>query len=273
MQTRSAIEALQGWLAACDGIAVAVSGGVDSVTLATVAGRAPGGTATMFHAVSPAVQPEGTARVRALAASEGWRLQIVDAGEFGREEYRANPVDRCFYCKQSLYAAVARHTDRQVVSGANTDDLGEYRPGLVAAREAGVRHPYVELGIGKGVVRAMARALGLGALAELPASPCLSSRVETGVPIDAATLGRVHAVELAVRRRVDAANVRCRVRADGVVVEIDAPALEGLSAAVREAIAGEAGRAFGMARVALEPYRTGSAFLLSRSDGRARHPA
>ena len=87
--------------------------------------------------------------------------------------YLANPVDRCFFCKTILYGCIARLTDAQILSGANLDDLQEYRPGLEAARCHSVRHPYLEAGIDKRAVRSLARELGLGALSELPAAPCL----------------------------------------------------------------------------------------------------
>ena len=272
MNATAAIEALHAWLDAAGAVSVAVSGGVDSLTLATLAGRRLGVRAAMFHAVSPAVQPEGTARVREAAAREGWSLNVVDANEFAREEYRANPVDRCFYCKQSLYAVIAPHARGVVVSGTNLDDLGEYRPGLDAAREAGVRHPFVEAGVDKSTVRAIARALGLAEVAELPSSPCLSSRVETGIAIDPATLARIHAAEQAVRAQVAAKNVRCRVRAAGVVIEIDADALDAMPDAARADIGAAVGRIFQGGAASLAPYRTGSAFLV-KADGRARHPA
>lgn len=190
--TRQKLEAV---LAGLGPVAVAVSGGVDSLTLATLAHRLAPGTTLVVHAVSPAVPEEATARVRAEGAREGWALRVIEAGEFADPAYRANPVNRCFFCKTNLYGAVRAVTDRQILSGANRDDLGEYRPGLDAAREHGVRHPYVEAGFDKASVRALARDLGLGAVAELPAAPCLSSRVETGIPIEPETLGFIHAVE------------------------------------------------------------------------------
>jgi uncharacterized protein len=264
------LEALLGSIGGGDGIGVALSGGVDSVTLAAVSHAVLGSRATMYHAQSPAVPFEATARVEAMAAALGWRLQVFDAGEFGRAEYLANPVDRCFYCKTSLYASIRARTAAQLLSGTNLDDLGEYRPGLRAAGEHGVRHPFVEIGASKETVRALARALGLGFVAELPAAPCLSSRIETGIAIDAAMLVLVHASEQLVGAAVAARTVRCRVRAAGVVLELDAATLHGIEAERRAELAGEVSGIFagaGLARaVSFAPYRNGSAFLVNRDE-------
>src|SRR5271165_2719580 len=104
-------------------VAVAVSGGIDSLTLATFVHRAVASRVEMFHAVSPAVPGDATARVELLATAQGWRLSLVDAGEFTDETYLANPIDRCFFCKTNLYGSIARHSDAQILSGANLDDL------------------------------------------------------------------------------------------------------------------------------------------------------
>lgn len=253
-------------------VAVAVSGGIDSLTLATVSARRLGDRAEMFHSLTASVPSEATERTRELAMRLGWGLHVIDAREFEREEYVSNPVNRCFYCKQSLYAEIARHTTAQVVSGANMDDLGEYRPGLDAARDAGARHPFVDAGIDKATIRRMARELGLGDLAEIPASPCLSSRVETGIGITPSLLQRIHAAENAIRSRIAAASVRCRVRSSGIVIEIDAISLATLAPGDLDGIRLAVAAIFGGSLPSIAPYRVGSAFLVNFHD-RARHPA
>ena len=255
-------------------VAVAVSGGVDSMTLASLAHAALGPDAMLaVHALSPAVPPAATQRVRAQAKRDGWRLRVIEAGEFADPNYRSNPVNRCFFCKTNLYGAIAQVTQRQVVSGANLNDLGEYRPGLDAAREHAVRHPYVEAGFDKAAVRALARDLGLGEIAELPAAPCLSSRVETGIRIEPEVLTFIHDVETIVGSHLGAGvasrAVRCRVRAQGIVVELDRTSLvlldEHMRDELRDTIVRAAPQHLARHAVAFAPYRTGSAFLTERA--------
>lgn len=268
-QPHAPLERLEATLRALDRAAVAVSGGVDSLTLARIAHDALGSNVTMYHAVSPAVPAEATQRVRALAQQYGWQLKIIDAGEFASDEYMRNPVNRCFFCKTSLYdaiSAIAKQTNTQILSGTNTDDLGEYRPGLEAAKQHDVRHPFVEAGISKADVRALARQLGMDDVAELPAAPCLSSRVETGIAINAETLKAIHATEKLVSAELKPKTVRCRVRANGVVIELDNATLALLDEKTREELTSEIGNVFQQRVVATSisfaPYRIGSAFLV-----------
>jgi len=257
---------LEGVLLGIGPVAVAVSGGVDSLTLATVAHRTLPGSVEMFHAVSPAVPREASDRVRALAAAQEWRLSVIDAGEFADANYRSNPVNRCFYCKTNLYGALVPHTALPIVAGTNLDDLGEYRPGLDAAKNQGVRHPFVEAGIDKKTVRAIAGHLGLGDIADLPSAPCLSSRIETGIAIDPDMLRLVHAAELLVSKSLAPRTVRCRVRAKGVVIELDEQNLAALDGEARDVLKNDVGTLFRDGGfeypVSLAPYRTGSAFLV-----------
>ena len=263
------LERLTSILRALDPAAVAVSGGVDSLTLARVAHDVLGNNVTMYHAISPAVPHEATERVRALAQQYGWRLEVVNAGEFDSADYMRNPVNRCFFCKTSLYdsiSAIAKQTNARILSGTNTDDLGEYRPGLEAAKQHDVRHPFVEAGISKADVRALARQLGMDDVAELPAAPCLSSRVETGIAIDAETLKAIHATEKLVGAALKPNTVRCRVRATGLVIELDEVTLRVLSETVRDDLTSKIRNVFAHDReeisISFAPYRTGSAFLI-----------
>lgn len=253
-------------------MAVAVSGGVDSMTLAVVAHRAQPDT-RVFHAISPAVPPQATDRVREYASREGWRLTIFNAGEMNDPRYLANPANRCYFCKTNLYDRVLEQTQLTVASGTNLDDLGDYRPGLVAAQEHQVCHPYVELGIDKRTLRAIAANLGLDDLKDLPAAPCLSSRVTTGIAIDAMLLPVINDVETALWQflpaRVDVQGIRCRIRDGAVAIQLEAreaidfdlDIFDEARHLVRDRFVA-AGFQEQVREVVFEPYAKGSAFLL-----------
>lgn len=244
-------------------IAVAVSGGVDSMTLAHVAHARSTATAEMFHAVSPAVPEHATARVREHAARHGWTLHVVGAGEFEDPDYLKNPVNRCYFCKTNLYARLRAATDATLCSGTNTDDLGDFRPGLRAADEKSVRHPFVEAGIDKDGIRTIAAGFGLDDIADLPAQPCLASRVETGLPILADQLTLIDRIERQVAERIGPGDIRARMTHDGVRLEVpeaDLASANALADNIGAQVAAAGHRFAGIA-----PYRRGSAFLREQS--------
>jgi pyridinium-3,5-biscarboxylic acid mononucleotide sulfurtransferase len=246
-------------LAELHGLAIAVSGGVDSMTLAHAAHRAGAPRLRVVHALSAAVPEEATARVRDHAARFGWRLTELDAGEFADPDYRANPINRCYFCKINLYARISHVTAGPIASGANLDDLGDYRPGLAAASEHRVRHPFVEAGMGKEAVRALARAFDLADISELPAQPCLASRIETGITIRADDLAFVARMERALTPHAPpGADLRCRVTHGGIVVEAAAP--DEAMRQIARALCRSAHRSF----LGFRPYRRGAAFLHGR---------
>ena len=246
-------------------LSIAVSGGIDSLTLATVAHRVLSCAPLMVHALSPAVPAEASARVRELAAREGWNLKEISAGEFADPDYRSNPHNRCYFCKSNLYRSIGMLSDSHVASGANLDDLSDYRPGLQAATEQNVVHPFIEAGIDKATIRQLARVYQLHHYADLPAQPCLASRVETGVPIREGDLNFIDALENVLKRTLgELSTIRVRIRNAGVYVELGQMPTQEIIAALE----GDARRFCQHANqrfMAIVPYRQGSAFIIRQA--------
>jgi len=234
------------------------------MSLAYLAHLTLGQDVAMYHALSPAVPDAATQRVRAYAARFGWHLTVLDAKEFSDERYMANPANRCFYCKSNLYAALGKVTNAQLLSGTNMDDLGDWRPGLAAAKDKRVRHPFVEAAMSKSDVRSLARAHQLHDLADLPSSPCLSSRVETGIRIDANSLRSIDHTESLIRAELEPETVRCRVRDKGIDIELDQLTFQKISESQKAEIMRNIQSSFKHLRdykISFSLYERGSAFL------------
>jgi uncharacterized protein len=184
-------------------VAVAFSGGVDSTVVAKAAYEALEHAAIAITAVSESLATGELEEAQALARKIGIAHRIIHTDEFADANYLRNQYDRCYYCKSELYGrleAMLEELDVDVIaSGANTDDMGDYRPGLQAAAEHGVRHPLQECGLGKADVRALARAWDLP-IWDKPASPCLSSRIAYGEEVTPERTRMVDQAEQWLRR-------------------------------------------------------------------------
>ena len=274
------LDRLRALLAGCGPCIVACSGGVDSLLLAFLAHRAAPQTTLIAHGGSPAVPSEAQTRIREIAARECWNFETIETGEFDDESYLSNPGNRCYFCKTHLYAALSRITFSgekfhragtgvpcAVLSGTNTDDLGEYRPGLEAAREHGVRHPFVEAGISKAEIREICRRQGLE-FSELPASPCLASRLYTGTRVTSRRLELVDRLEMQVKALAGIEVVRGRVREREVLIEVT-PGDRGritpaVLESVRAAMLPEYSDIIESIEVDPRPYRSGRAFVIAQ---------
>ncbi|HTM26840.1 MAG TPA: ATP-dependent sacrificial sulfur transferase LarE [Vicinamibacterales bacterium] len=198
----SKADALDSRLAALGSVLVAYSGGVDSAFLGVTAARVLGSRALCVTADSPSYPERHRDLAVSTARAFGLRHEIVRTAEIERPEYRANPANRCYYCKHELYTRLTSiAADRgfaAVADGSNADDRGDYRPGRQAAREFGVLSPLDDVGLTKDEIRALARRAGMAAWDE-PASACLSSRIPYHSEVTEAKLRTIEAAERVLR--------------------------------------------------------------------------
>jgi uncharacterized protein len=256
-------------------VAVAFSGGVDSAVVAQAAFAALGDRAVAVTAVSDSLASGELEEAQALARRIGIRHRVIRTEEFADPNYLRNHPDRCYFCKSELYGRLSGMLEALgvdvIASGANTDDRGDHRPGMIAAAENGVRHPLQECGFGKAEVRALAKAWDLPAW-DKPATPCLSSRIAYGEEVTPERVKMIDRAEGWLRQR----GLRLlRVRYHkGDLARIEVP-LEELPALAAPGVRDELVRAFREAgfryvTLDLEGFRSGSLNALIPVEGLVR---
>ncbi len=206
---------------------VAFSGGVDSSFLLAVASQVLRNDVIALITVSPSTPPHDKRQAIALAKRLNINLQVIQHNELDISEYATNPINRCYFCKNSLYEICQREAKRlalgSIADGVNLDDLTDYRPGLQSAKEYNVHHPLVEAGLTKADIRQASRLLGL-ATWDKPASPCLSSRIPYGTPITETMLSHIAQAE-AFLYSLGLTQVRVRYDGKSARIEIDSGTL------------------------------------------------
>ena len=243
-------------------VLVAYSGGVDSAYLALIAAQEIGENAICYLGISPSVSQIQREEAKNIASKFKFNFQTVQTEELENLDYRANPTNRCYFCKTELYGKLSEIAQKQnisyIIDGTNADDVGDYRPGRAAAEENNVRSPLVEAGLTKNEIRCLSKKHDLPTW-DKPASPCLSSRIAYGVPVTIERLSKVERGE-AILRKLGFREFRVRLHEELVRLEIAPPELEkALNLEVAEILAKEfKNLGFRYITLDLQGYRSGA---------------
>jgi uncharacterized protein len=256
------LERLAATLRGMGSVLVCYSGGVDSAFVLAMATRELGRAAVGITAVSPSLPPGELEAASLLAREIGADHRVVASDEMEDPNYVANPTDRCFYCKSELYRIAAEKRAEwglsEILNGTNCDDLGDYRPGLEAAKRAGVKSPLVDCGFTKDDVRTGSKAIGLP-IWDKPAAACLSSRIPYGTSVTRERLAQIGGFE-AELKRLGFRQVRVRYHDNLARIEVGLDELPKVLAEKARAEILAAGKHHGFQYVTLDlgGYRTGS---------------
>ena len=243
-------------------VAVAFSAGVDSTLLLRAAHDALGENAAAFTVRHAAFPERELAAARAICDAMGVRLHTIDFDVFSVNGFAENPPDRCYHCKKALFRAIgtaaAENGFRFVAEGSNVDDAGDYRPGLRAIGELGVKSPLREAGLTKAEIRTLSVSLGLPTW-DKPSYACLATRIPYGEPV---TRENLSVIERAEQTLVDLGFSQCRVRRHGRIarIEVEEKDFARVAAPDTRKRIDESLRGLGFLYVTLDlrAYRTGS---------------
>lgn len=245
-------------------VLVAFSGGVDSTVVAYAAYHALNDGALAVTADYRTLARDELEEAKNVAREIGIRHEVIEYDELSNPAFVVNDGMRCYHCKgelaRHLIAVAKRYGATLIVDGTNTDDLKDYRPGIRAMREHGIRSPLAELGIGKDEVRAIAREAGLS-VHDKPSNSCLASRVATGIYVTSERLKMVEEAERVVRELFSVRQVRVRLHEGNIArIEVGRDERAKLFDPNRLDILDERLKALGFRYVAIDAkgYRSGS---------------